>query len=180
MIGMRQLALTDRLAQPQAQTDSQTSVSLAQRAYQIRDVSSERAAAEKKMAARVTAAQSPAAQSAAAQSPAAGPQLPAAAASGSPQQIAEEMLGSFGWSSGQFSCLDPLWSHESGWSVSAYNAGTGAYGIPQAMPGDKMASAGSDWRTDAATQIRWGLEYIKGTYGSPCGAWDHEEATGWY
>jgi hypothetical protein len=64
--------------------------------------------------------------------------------------------------------------------VSAYNAGTGAYGIPQAMPGDKMASAGSDWQTDAATQIRWGLEYIKDTYGSPCGAWDHEEATGWY
>jgi hypothetical protein len=183
MIGMRPLALTDRLAQPQGQT----SVSLAQRAYQIRDVSAERAAAEKKMAARVavrvTAAQSPAAQSPAAQSPAAGPspaghQQPAA--SGSPQQIAEEMLGSFGWSSGQFSCLDPLWSHESGWSVSAYNPGTGAYGIPQAMPGDKMASAGADWQTDAATQIRWGLEYIKDTYGSPCGAWDHEEATGWY
>jgi hypothetical protein len=184
---MRQLALSDRLAQPLAQTDSQLSVSLAQRAYQLRDVSSERAAthqlAGKKMAARV-AVRVAAAQSPAAQSPAAGPQPPApttdAAASGSPQQIAEEMLGSFGWSSGQFSCLDPLWSHESGWSVSAYNPGTGAYGIPQAMPGDKMASAGSDWQTDAATQIRWGLEYIKGTYGSPCGAWDHEEATGWY
>jgi hypothetical protein len=190
---MRQLALSDRLAQPLAQTDSQTSVSLAQRAYQLRDVSSEHAAthqlAEKKMAARVavrvaaaqsSAAQSPAAQSPAAQSPAAGPRPPAVAASGSPQQIAEEMLGSFGWSSSQFSCLDPLWSHESGWSVSAYNPGTGAYGIPQAMPGGKMASAGSDWQTDAATQIRWGLEYIKDTYGSPCGAWDHEEATGWY
>ena len=69
------------------------------------------------------------------------------------------------------SCLDPLWAHESGWSVSAYNAGSGAFGIPQALPGSRMASAGPDWQADAATQIRWGLEYIKGTYGSPCGAW---------
>jgi hypothetical protein len=101
-------------------------------------------------------------------------------ASGSPQQIARAMLASFGWSSSQFSCLDPLWAHESGWSVTAYNAGSGAYGIPQALPGSRMASAGPDWQTNAATQIRWGLEYIKGTYGSPCGAWDHEQATGWY
>ena len=90
------------------------------------------------------------------------------------------MLGSFGWSSGQFACLDPLWAHESGWSVTAYNPGTGAYGIPQAMPGGKMAAAGPDWQTDAATQIRWGLDYIRATYGSPCGAWAHEEDTGWY
>jgi hypothetical protein len=101
-------------------------------------------------------------------------------ASGSPQQIAQAMLASFGWSSSQFSCLDPLWAHESGWSVTAYNAGSGAYGIPQALPGSRMASAGPDWQTYAATQIRWGLEYIKGTYGSPCAAWDHEQATGWY
>ncbi|HYB16410.1 MAG TPA: lytic transglycosylase domain-containing protein, partial [Streptosporangiaceae bacterium] len=100
--------------------------------------------------------------------------------SGSPQQIAEAMLGSFGWSSSQFSCLDPLWEHESGWSVTADNPGSGAYGIPQALPGSRMASAGPDWQTNAATQITWGLEYIKGTYGSPCGAWAHEQATGWY
>jgi hypothetical protein len=119
--------------------------------------------------------------------PIAGPQptqsatvADAAAASGSPQQVAEAMLASFGWSSSQFSCLDPLWAHESGWSVTAYNAGSGAYGIPQALPGSRMASAGPDWQTNAATQIRWGLEYIKGTYGSPCAAWDHEQATGWY
>ena len=104
----------------------------------------------------------------------------APAPSGSAQQIAEAMLGSFGWSSSQFSCLDPLWAHESGWSVTAYNAGSGAYGIPQALPGSKMASAGPGWQTNAATQIRWGLEYIESTYGSPCGAWDHEQATGWY
>jgi hypothetical protein len=102
------------------------------------------------------------------------------AASGSPQQVAAAMLGSFGWSSSQFSCLDPLWAHESGWSVTAYNAGSGAYGIPQALPGSRMASAGPDWQTNAGTQVRWGLEYIKSTYGSPCAAWDHEQATGWY
>jgi hypothetical protein len=115
--------------------------------------------------------------------PSAAPQPTATATalahSGSPEQIAEAMLGSFGWSSGQFSCLDPLWARESGWSVTAENP-SGAYGIPQALPGAKMASAGPDWQTSAATQIKWGLEYIKSTYGSPCGAWAHEEATGWY
>jgi hypothetical protein len=177
--------LTDRLAQPQAQTDSQISISLAQRADQIRDVSAQRAATQQlaaKMAARVAKRTTPA-QSQAGPS-AAGPRLPAAsaepAAAGSPQQIAERMLGSFGWSSGQFSCLDPLWTHESGWSVTAENAGSGAYGIPQALPGSKMAADGSDWQTDATTQVKWGLEYIQGTYGSPCAAWSHEEADGWY
>jgi hypothetical protein len=99
--------------------------------------------------------------------------------SGSPQTIAQEMLSSYGWS-GQFSCLDELWQKESNWSVTASNAGSGAYGIPQALPGSKMASAGADWQTDAATQIKWGLEYIQSTYGSPCAAWSHETADGWY
>jgi hypothetical protein len=101
-------------------------------------------------------------------------------ASGTPRHIAKEMLRSFGWPAGQFSCLEPLWAHESGWSVTAHNPGSGAYGIPQAMPGSKMASAGADWQHSAATQIRWGLKYIRGLYGSPCGAWNHELATGWY
>jgi hypothetical protein len=108
------------------------------------------------------------------------PALTAAVSSGSPEQIAQAMLGSFGWSSSQFTCLDPLWAHESGWSTTAYNAGSGAYGIPQALPGSRMASAGPDWQTNASTQIRWGLEYIRSTYGSPCAAYAHEEATGWY
>ena len=134
-----------------------------------------------KEAAAAAAARAPAAtQAAAAAQPSQAAASTGPAASGSPQQIAEAMLGSFGWSSSQFSCLDPLWEHESGWSVTAYNAGSGAYGIPQALPGSRMASAGPDWQTDAATQIKWGLEYIEDTYGSPCGAWDHEQATGWY
>jgi hypothetical protein len=100
--------------------------------------------------------------------------------SGSPQQIAQSLLASYGWSSSQFSCLEPLWEEESGWDVTADNPGSGAYGIPQALPGAKMASAGPDWETDATTQIKWGLSYIQGTYGSPCAAWAHEEADGWY
>ncbi len=90
------------------------------------------------------------------------------------------MLGSYGWAASQFSCLQPLWNAESGWNVSAANTSSGAYGIPQALPGSKMASAGADWQTDAATQIRWGLGYIRSVYGSPCGAWSHEQAYGWY
>ena len=104
----------------------------------------------------------------------------ATAPAGSPQQIAMSMLADFGWSSSEFSCLDPLWERESGWNPYADNPISGAYGIPQALPGSKMASAGADWQSDAATQIRWGLGYIKATYGSPCGAWDHEESYGWY
>ncbi len=196
--GAPRLIVTDQLAPSMAEVaDFQGSGTLAQRAYQVRlagmqhaiaqwQAAQKRAATAAKKTAAVAVAQSPAAQtSAAAQTPAAAQPSQTAtaivtAASGSPQRIAEAMLGSFGWSSRQFSCLDPLWAHESGWSVSAYNAGSGAYGIPQALPGSRMASAGPDWQTDAATQIRWGLEYIKGTYGSPCGAWAHEQATGWY
>ena len=100
--------------------------------------------------------------------------------SGSPQQIAAAMLGSFGWSSGEFGCLQSLWNAESGWNPSASNSISGAYGIPQALPGSKMASAGPDWQTNPATQIKWGLGYIKQVYGSPCAAWSHEQSTGWY
>jgi hypothetical protein len=104
---------------------------------------------------------------------------PVSTPSGSPQEVAQQMLDAAGLG-GQFSCLDSLWSHESGWSVYASNPGSGAYGIPQALPGSKMASAGPGWQSSAATQIRWGLSYIDSTYGSPCGAWSHEEASGWY
>jgi len=100
--------------------------------------------------------------------------------SGSPEQIAQQMLGKFGWSASQFSCLQPLWEHESGWNVHAENPSSGAYGIAQALPASQMASAGPDWQTNAATQIKWGLTYIHDRYGSPCGAWAHEESVGWY
>ncbi len=99
--------------------------------------------------------------------------------SGSAQQIAAGMVAARGWGSGQFSCLVSLWNKESGWRTSAANP-SGAYGIPQALPGSKMASAGADWQTSARTQISWGLGYIAGVYGTPCSAWAHSQATNWY
>ncbi len=80
----------------------------------------------------------------------------------------------------QFPCLDRLWKKESGWNHRASNSSTGAYGIPQALPGVKMEKFGSDWRTNPATQIKWGLDYIEGRYGDPCSAWSHSQSTGWY
>jgi hypothetical protein len=85
-----------------------------------------------------------------------------------------------GWDMDEVGCLISLWDRESGWDESAYNEGSGAYGIPQSLPGDKMAANGDDWETNPATQIAWGLDYINGVYGSPCGAWSHSESTGWY
>ncbi|MGO8980902.1 MAG: lytic transglycosylase domain-containing protein [Streptosporangiaceae bacterium] len=107
---------------------------------------------------------------------------PSAAATGekAAKQIAWAMLRKFGWNTPQFKYLDWLWSRESSWNVRAENPYSGAYGIPQAVPGDKMASAGPSWPTDPATQIRWGMRYIKSRYGSPYGAWRHEAADGWY
>jgi hypothetical protein len=86
----------------------------------------------------------------------------------------------YGWGDAQYQCLVSLWNRESGWRANAYNASSGAYGIPQSLPGEKMASAGPDWRTNGATQINWGLAYIDARYGSPCGAWAHSEGWNWY
>jgi hypothetical protein len=139
-----------------------------------------RRAAKRRAAARRAAAL--AAQQAAQRSaqPAGSSSGGSATPSGTPQQIAMAMLSSYGWSSSQFGCLQSLWNRESGWNPSATNPTSGAFGIPQALPGDKMASAGADWQTNPATQIRWGLGYIQQIYGSPCAAWSHEEAVGSY
>ena len=142
-------------------------------------------AADRRAARRAAAPAAAKAAAAAAPPPAASPSSPGSTGaapqpSGSPQKIAAAMLGSYGWSSSQFGCLVSLWNLESGWNIHAANPSSGAYGIPQALPGSKMASAGPDWQSDAATQIRWGLGYIKSLYGSPCGAWAHERAAGWY
>lgn len=99
---------------------------------------------------------------------------------GSAQATAYQMVLARGWGEGEFACLVALWNRESGWRVNAYNPYSGAYGIPQSLPGSKMASAGADWQTNAATQITWGLGYISGRYGTPCGAWGHSQSVGWY
>jgi hypothetical protein len=98
---------------------------------------------------------------------------------GSAQAIALAILTARGMGTDQYSCLVSLWNRESHWNVTASNP-DGAYGIPQALPGSKMASAGPDWQTNATTQITWGLGYITGRYSTPCGAWAHSQATGWY
>lgn len=113
------------------------------------------------------------------------PPRPAAPAAGTPdpgtaQAIAYEMVLARGWDAVEFNCLVALWNRESHWNVYAHNKSSGAYGIPQALPGNKMASAGADWATNPVTQITWGLGYIAGRYGTPCGAWGHSEAKGWY
>jgi hypothetical protein len=100
---------------------------------------------------------------------------------GTAQAIGYQELAAFGYSqSTQWGCLLDLWNRESGWVYDAENTASGAYGIPQALPGYKMSSAGADWQTNPRTQIIWGLGYIKSIYGTPCGAWDHEEADGYY
>jgi hypothetical protein len=99
---------------------------------------------------------------------------------GTPKEVALNLLGDHGWKSDQFSCLDKLWTKESQWKVSAANPSSSAYGIPQALPGNRMASYGSDWQTNPVTQIKWGLDYIEVTYSSPCNAWAHSVAKGWY
>lgn len=90
------------------------------------------------------------------------------------------LLLELGFGLDQMGCLNKLWTKESGWNHKASNPSSGAYGIPQALPGTKMATAGADWKTNPATQIKWGLGYIKGRYGTPCKAWQHSQNVGWY
>lgn len=90
------------------------------------------------------------------------------------------MWAKYHWGPEQYRALVQLWEHESGWQHRNMNGGSGAYGIPQSLPGSKMASAGKDWRTNPETQIRWGLGYIKGRYGSPLRAWGHFQSSNWY
>jgi hypothetical protein len=94
--------------------------------------------------------------------------------------IAYRLITQRSWPVTQFRCLDSLWTRESNWNHRAQNPSSGAYGIPQALPGAKMVGVGHDWRVNPATQIRWGLKYIKGRYGSPCGAWGHFQSHNWY
>ena len=96
------------------------------------------------------------------------------------QAYAREKCKAYGWSDSDFECLVKLWNRESGWRVTAGNKSSGAYGIPQALPASKMASAGSDYMTNYQTQINWGLKYISSRYGSPTNAWAHSQRTGWY
>ncbi|MEZ0577408.1 transglycosylase SLT domain-containing protein [Nocardioides sp. MH1] len=99
---------------------------------------------------------------------------------GTNRALGYHLLLDFGFDEKQWPYLDALWHRESGWNHLAENPSSGAYGIPQSLPGTKMAVVGDDWRTNPETQIRWGLAYIAARYGTPEGAWAHSQKTGWY
>jgi len=90
------------------------------------------------------------------------------------------MLSKYNWNGKQFACLVTLWNRESGWRANAHNSSSGAHGIPQSLPGNKMAKFGKNWKTDPQVQIRWGLHYIKNRYGTPCSGLNHSYSYGWY
>ena len=178
-------AEADRIAAEQAAAAAAAAEAAA--AAAAAQAAAEQAAAEEAAAAASAAQKAQAApQPRSAPAPSApAPSAPAAPAApsnpNSAQATARDMMSArYGWGADQFGCLVSLWNKESGWNVKAYNASSGATGIPQALPGSKMASAGSDWATNASTQISWGLGYISGTYGTPCAAWAKSQAVGWY
>lgn len=143
------------------------------------------AAAAKAPAIPAAAAKAPAVPAAAAaKSTAPAAQVAAAPMAGtSPaaaQSFARSYLAGKGLGEAEFQCLVKLWNHESGWNFKASNPSSGAYGIPQSLPGTKMASIGADWQTNPQTQIIWGVGYIEGRYGSPCGAMSAWTVKGWY
>ena len=119
-------------------------------------------------------------QAAAAQAAADAGAVPTNYSGEDPRSLAKPLVAAQGWSDSEYQCLVLLWNRESQWNPYAENASSGAYGIPQALPGSKMASSGADWRTNPVTQINWGIGYIKGRYGTPCSAWAHSNAVGWY
>ncbi|WP_211195817.1 hypothetical protein [Agromyces sp. H66] len=139
-----------------------------------------RAEAEKTAAAAAAWDKAQAEAAAAAAAAAAAEQAAVNTPDGARAFAADLAASQYGWGAEQFQCLDSLWQKESGWSYTAYNASSGATGIPQALPGSKMATAGADWQTNARTQIAWGLGYIAAAYGTPCSAWSHSQAVNWY
>ncbi|WP_329461036.1 transglycosylase SLT domain-containing protein [Streptomyces sp. NBC_01431] len=102
--------------------------------------------------------------------------VPAQAAPVNAKAIAQQMIKD----PAQFAAFSKIVSHESGWNHTATNSSSGAYGLVQALPASKMASAGADWKTNPATQIKWGLDYMNSRYGSPVGAWNFWQAHHWY
>ncbi|MCC6495617.1 MAG: lytic transglycosylase domain-containing protein [Propionibacteriaceae bacterium] len=98
-----------------------------------------------------------------------------------PREIARQIMANkYSWDERQFSCYDSIIMRESRWIVTADNPHSSAYGIPQALPGKRMAAFGADWRTNPVTQIRWGLDYVSDRYGTPCSAWSFKRSHGWY
>ncbi|GAA4382182.1 hypothetical protein [Agromyces bauzanensis] len=148
---------------------------------EVADLAKATRAEAEKTAAAAAAWDKARAEAAAAAAAAAAAELAAANTPDGARAFAADLAASqYGWGADQFQCLNNLWQRESGWSYTAYNASSGATGIPQALPGSKMATAGADWATNARTQITWGLGYVRAAYGTPCSAWSHSQAVNWY
>ena len=164
----------------QAETDAAAKAAAEAKAAASRARMLEAKLIAKKEAARKAAEAAKRQSSTSSSSPYSGPIPSSCADYSGNRKIGCALMLDAGFKIDQFPCLDKLWAKESGWNQYASNASTGAYGIPQALPGDKMATVADDWRTNPATQIKWGLGYIEGRYGTPCSAWSHSESTGWY
>lgn len=162
--------------------ESQTESTITATAELRADLAAEQQRIADEQAAAAAAAQAQAEAEAAAQAAAVEAAEVAAAANtpdGARETARSIALSDYGWGDGEFSCLDSLWTKESGWNYEAENP-SGAYGIPQSLPGSKMSTVAEDWATNATTQITWGLKYIDDVYGSPCSAWGHSQSTNWY
>jgi len=183
------VSLSAFAAAPEVVADAKAKHAAEVKAAKAAKAKAEKAKADKAKAAKVKAAKAAKAKRAAkakaeksadARSTNAPASRGHARTSGSPREIGRSLASARGWGGRQFACLDKLWNKESNWVPTADNPTSSAYGIPQALPGRKMASAGADWRTNPATQIRWGLDYIADVYGSPCAAWSHSQRVNWY
>ena len=164
-------ALTSRIV---STVDASTAVADASATQDKRD-------ADAKAAAEAAAQRAAAERAAAAKAAEAARKLAEANTPAGAKATASALAASkYGWGADQFQCLDNLWTKESGWNYQAVNANGGATGIPQALPGSKMATIAADWRTNATTQITWGLQYISASYGTPCAAWAHSQASNFY
>lgn len=175
--------LSGHLADAEAQKAAEEAAAAAKKAAEeaAAKAAAEQQAAEEAAAAEAEAAAAEEASASSSTGTGAAVASTGSNSAGDAQAYAQELGASqYGWGADQFSCLVSLWNRESGWNYQAYNASSGAFGIPQSLPGSKMASAGADWQTNAATQVAWGLGYISAAYGTPCGAWSHSESVGWY
>lgn len=181
------LAAADRA---QALTQQVDEISAADKALQEKKAAEEKAAADKAAAEKASGDKASAEKASGEKSKSSSKSEAASTTtsapstktpSGSPKEIARQLAKSiYGWGDDQFQCYDNIIMRESLWDPFADNPTSSAYGIPQALPGSKMASEGADWRTNPATQIKWGLKYVKERYGSPCSAWSFKRAHGWY
>jgi len=183
-------SLVQRPGDPTPASTKAAQEAAAQQTAQARAAAA-KAAAQKAAAAKTAAAKAAAAKTAAAQkaAQAAAAKKAAAAKSAAAKPVndpagakayASGQLRSYGWGASQMPCLEKLWNRESNWTTTATNSSSGAYGIVQSLPGEKMASASADWKTNYETQIDWGLDYVKDRYGSPCDALQFHYANNWY